>query len=1302
MTQLPREIPSPASFVVRIDAPEIGGSVGLTGFLVSSQYVMTCAHVAVPADELREPISPERIQELPQVGVRIQFEDGSQATGEVVEYAVPDCALIRLDQPLHRLPVRLFANLRSEHEPSILRRHPFVGGFPASPPDELMRSPVGPSVSSLAGTDLFDFQIEGGLPRGMSGGPALVEISGEWFCIGMAYLGREGAATSRLVSSQTLLAFAKRNNVDCLPPAEAEDYFRVCKTGIASRADEERLRFLNYVTFAGRFAASEEPISLPDVYVHRTAQEEKIKNLIARENGMSKSVWLSVQGNAGSGKSSLLWWVDQNLSQAEGIVVQPFAAQYLSADFEEEKAIVSYLAETWPTRKCVVLIDTLDLIVGRGDRELASFIAGLQASGASVVTTCRPLEAQRLLQLLEPGHIVPLGRYSEAESRTAVSNYVDRAYPELTSVQREIQGRELWNILDGRRRVQELSFEPLLLRMIFEAYPPDPIPAEINTALIYSTYWQKCVVRDRLRVPTPETERERETFACRLADTILFRDESSFSDAIRLSEFEVAWRGLGDHGLFPHHILESLQSSGAIESTAIGTIRFFHQTLLEFAAARSILRAPRGLRQQRLDRIVSDLKKGVFFRAPVLVQVAVQDAQAGGDTWIEALNRLAELGSDSACYMTLEILGKVPENAPTARVVEESGIVVRWTSQHLERLAECAIDTVSHYPRPKIAFGLTILEPILHTGVTKEVFALSERLASIDQAAVLEFLKRTLPFVVDPKLADDDARGHYKSALLACADAGEPDAIRVLGAVLSHLNEGQQQGSLQGIAERVNANNCDAVGDFLQSVEKVLWKSTVKQIIEDYLAVLTELHRISPDSAASIAKDLLHRNALPRIDHRAWLTGCIEGVIAKTEETIPRAIDGVLSPDHQRRLTSAATLAFSNPSEQSVIVERFLSLDLPQLSDSVRGSLFSVVAELNDIAPERVIEFISHCPWPENAAGKAWRKISARLANVAPGAFKIWLLERLKEPRLSGITAVGFNQLLLSGSALVADSEIRQVFAAVLKSDIHCRGDFAETIGAIAATNRKLASEIFREFVRPRHRDVWASLGFSLNHALQLDVMWVSENVPLLIAAATSRRDEGAFAKLLEGLRDWPERQRLELTSLLEESFTLDVLKVFPQEKCQVEYLLLVKIVSRAAPNRAFELLKRAVIDTDGTAGAAASVAANIVARTDNESIMKNLMEQLLFVAPKGRQPVTRNAIYHGLRSIDEKLGHRFVIRRFFEIYKTIEDPDSLKPLIRTVNDLSSWTQADTARLLEDLEHIKGPVRSFVMKLKRS
>jgi hypothetical protein len=1069
-------------------------------------------------------------------------------------------------------------------------------------------------------------------------------------------------------------------------------------TTLPDLAQDHRQRFLSYGNSAGHLRSSGQPISLASVYVNRNHQEARVRSLFeAHVSSPAGGTWVSIQGPAGTGKTSLLWYLHNWFSLERNATVQPFAAQYVSETCADERALIQGFLETSPNRNCVVMIDTLDLIVGRGDKFLLAFLAWLRAREVFVITTCRPLEAQRLASVEIPDYIVPLGRYSPSEAEIAVRRYLDMGYQHLSPAQRASQQNDLWNLLDGRRKVQELSFDPLILRMIFEAYPPDPVPPEVNTAMIYTAYWERCVVRDRLKPSTGESERLREVLACRMGHAILFREAAVFDDAIRRTDVEAEWQDLEKPlGGFPWNAMESLLSSGVVEAAGgIGTVRFFHQTLLEFAAARHILQAPTAIQNACLDRMLTDLQQGVYFRMPVLVQMAIQDSQAGGRTWKQLLKLLLEIGSEIACYLTLEIFGKISEDGFCLGILEE------WRVRHLLRLAESAVVAISYYPKPRIGFGLQVLETVIQTDAKHEVFALCEqRLATIDPAAVLSFLERCVPFAVDHQLADDDVRGHYKAALLTCFHSGCTDALRVLVPVFPHLNAGSQQGTFAGLAENVDEGCAGPVADFLIRVKGVLYGSRASEIIEGFLGLLSRLHTVAPDLARQVAAEVLNGGQPRRIDDHARLLGGIEGGVLRTAETVHRALSGITGADHLQRLTAAATLGLSDPSEHDRILDAFLSLDLPCLDRSIRSSLFEVAGNLSGAQSERLFRFITECPWPDNAMGKAWRKITGHLATVSQQRLKDWLWTRVEADQgLTRETAVGFSQLLKSSPSILTESEVSRVFQLVLKSDVNCRRIFAERAGAIACVAPDLASRIITEFTRRRHCEVWPSLAYSLRDCMAQNPDLVFVHLPRLVNSAVSKGDHGLFSRLLEALRLWPDDERPRLIRLLEDNLTAQVLAAFPQEKCQVEFLVLVKLIARCAPDRAFALLRRAIVTTDGTAAAAAMAAANIVAHTADETILAAVLDQMLQVAPLGHQRNARNAIHRGLRSIDEKLGRRRVIERFFAMYPTVGDTDAMKPLIRAIHNLESWTPEDKGRLLADTLHISGKIRSYVMTL---
>lgn len=131
------------------------------------------------------------------------------------------------------------------------------------------------------------------------------------------------------------------------------------------------------------------------------------------------------------------------------------------------------------------------------DAALSAHLNTIRAKGGLLLTTCRRQEIQTLGSFIKSNRTLELRRYEEEEARAAVERYVDAAYPNSSENERRAQAKNVWELLDARRRIQDLTFEPLLLRMIFEAYVPDKIPPDINTQRVYDHYWAQKVLGDR-------------------------------------------------------------------------------------------------------------------------------------------------------------------------------------------------------------------------------------------------------------------------------------------------------------------------------------------------------------------------------------------------------------------------------------------------------------------------------------------------------------------------------------------------------------------------------------------------------------------------------------------------------------------------------------------------------------------------------------------------------------------------------------------------------------------------------------
>ena len=207
---------APFNFIVRIEGRiDKERKFCGTGFLISPRHLLTCAHVVNGVD-------PGDIR------VRCADQPGESRRGALVATCLPDVALIRLDEQISQRPVPLITNVRTELEPAIAEQRPVIVGFSSSHPEMLVESRMTRITSSLgevATGRLLEVQIEGGRGGGMSGSPVLVEVSGAVACLGMLYLGGEGAATSRFLLAGAFLRMLQHHGVDYPAPLDAADVF---------------------------------------------------------------------------------------------------------------------------------------------------------------------------------------------------------------------------------------------------------------------------------------------------------------------------------------------------------------------------------------------------------------------------------------------------------------------------------------------------------------------------------------------------------------------------------------------------------------------------------------------------------------------------------------------------------------------------------------------------------------------------------------------------------------------------------------------------------------------------------------------------------------------------------------------------------------------------------------------------------------------------------------------------------------------------------------------------------------------
>jgi hypothetical protein len=199
------------SFVARIESA--GEFLG-TGILIAPQYVVTCFHV----------VGPEEMVQRDYVLFFGSGKDSVEQRPGAVEAVSPshDLALLRLDECATGRPVQLVRGLTTSPERDLSALEWHVLGYSRRDARHFLRSvrmesPRHFSSDHQSGV-LIDAQVGGGLHAGFSGGPVVLVGKGAWLCLGMACLGGEGAATSRIILADCIVGFLEKRNVEIPQP----------------------------------------------------------------------------------------------------------------------------------------------------------------------------------------------------------------------------------------------------------------------------------------------------------------------------------------------------------------------------------------------------------------------------------------------------------------------------------------------------------------------------------------------------------------------------------------------------------------------------------------------------------------------------------------------------------------------------------------------------------------------------------------------------------------------------------------------------------------------------------------------------------------------------------------------------------------------------------------------------------------------------------------------------------------------------------------------------------------------------
>ncbi|HEX7316646.1 MAG TPA: hypothetical protein VF297_22280 [Pyrinomonadaceae bacterium] len=482
------------------------------------------------------------------------------------------------------------------------------------------------------------------------------------------------------------------------------------------------------------------------LYVNRRL-EEALAEILARKRGAP--TLLVVVGEAGHGKTSLLWRLYHSLPEAEGWeplfikstlflgrnASRRAARVSLTADFNRNSLLAAAAEAAARGLTPVILLDTVDLLLRDEDGRnfLLKLVLSLEERGCFVIATCRPQEAA-LLYSADPIRLALKG-YDEGELHEAINKHAARFY--AVSV-RKNYAEEFAHVLNAVARglpVREVCANPLTLRMLFTIYAPAAIPDDINVFKLYQEYWENRVERD-LRAGSPITfphTADLGEVAAAVAVAMLAEGTPEL-DARRLES------ALGELGRASEGVAD-LIDRGVLHDSEAGTVAFYHQTFFEHSAARALLkwRGAEGLAALRERRQSSP---NDMFVSPIYEQALLLSEQEAAPTARAADSFLVELlGGD---VLTLKLSGVYVychrRAVPVAAAAAMRSLLREAEEAPVLRFLELAPNT----PDGRLGQLFTELEVIWGRGNWREqerLLKLLERLVPRDCARVRRFVE---------------------------------------------------------------------------------------------------------------------------------------------------------------------------------------------------------------------------------------------------------------------------------------------------------------------------------------------------------------------------------------------------------------------------------------------------------------------------------------------------------------------------------------------------------------------------------
>ncbi|MFC8081079.1 NACHT domain-containing protein [Streptomyces sp. NPDC057307] len=437
-------------------------------------------------------------------------------------------------------------------------------------------------------------------------------------------------------------------------------------------------------------------ITLGEVYVARGCEHRLAKELLdgltAREAPYAPQV---IVGEAGTGKTSLLWKIADLVRRATdhtGRPRVPVARPTLirgedlfgsgaaaSAHAEPVDQLRKALRQKRARDALIVLLDTADILLhdDAGKARCEELMNLCRTHRVPLAMTCRVREQHTLAELFEGEayELTTLGDFRRGvEVRRAVTAYCDRYYRGRAQHERDTVREEILDAAVRGLPIREVVGRALTLRMLFEVYAPDTADAaqiptrEIDSDSVYELFWERRVKKDLRHGGSRIAAKEDLAPVAEALARQMLHDGKAH---VTLANGTGVPRVLAEADPKAAVGLARLDGRGVLvgAGSRFGTVRFFHQTLYEYAAGRCLvtLTEQQGTKYYRMMENWLTAHPQDFLRAVVAERGIVQGARSDGAARGPALRLLRRLAGAEDSYLqtiALRAYAFLPEVLP--------------------------------------------------------------------------------------------------------------------------------------------------------------------------------------------------------------------------------------------------------------------------------------------------------------------------------------------------------------------------------------------------------------------------------------------------------------------------------------------------------------------------------------------------------------------------------------------------------------------------------------------------------------